>query len=61
MQLGGNFAYEPEDMLRELEEESVDGPTYQCALTPATQKILKKCFKDIVSVYNELQNHSNEH
>lgn len=31
------------------EEESVDGPAHQCSLSPDTQQMLKKCFKDIVS------------
>lgn len=52
LQLGGNFCYEPEDMIRELEEESVDGPTHQCTLSPATQRMLRKCFKDIVRIGN---------
>ena len=37
-------------MLRE--EESVDGPTHQCSLSPATQRMLSRCFKDIVRTCN---------
>ncbi len=53
LQLGGNFSKEPEDMLKV--EDSVDGPsTHVCTLTPSTQQILRKCFKDIVSCNGEI-------
>ena len=44
-----------EDLLRE--EVSTDGPTHKCVLSPDTQRIQKKCFKDIVrSAHNQSLN-----